>query len=89
MTAYMLEKRRSKNILKGVNRVSIIIDLWKSGKKIQYMVVTRHFVDSDWVLQKRVLNFYNIPHSHTGVIIGNGFSMCFLEWGIENKVGEI
>ena len=45
MTAYMLEKRRLRNILKGANRVSITTDLWKSGQKIQYVVVTGHFCD--------------------------------------------
>ena len=69
MTAYMLEKRRLRNILKGANRVSITTDLWKSGQKIQYMIVAGHFVDCDWVLQKRVLNFCNVPPPHTGVII--------------------
>ncbi|XP_027082542.2 zinc finger BED domain-containing protein RICESLEEPER 2-like [Coffea arabica] len=89
VTAFMLEKRRLRNILKGANRVSITTDLWKSGQKIQYMVVTGHFVDSDWVLQKRVLNFCNVPPPHTGVIIADALSKCFLEWGIENKVSTI
>nr|XP_027094891.1 zinc finger BED domain-containing protein RICESLEEPER 2-like [Coffea arabica] len=71
VTAFMLEKRRLRNILKGANRISITTDLWKSGQKIQYMVVTGHFVDSDWVLQKRVLNFCNVPPPHTGVIIAD------------------
>ncbi|XP_071906538.1 zinc finger BED domain-containing protein RICESLEEPER 2-like [Coffea arabica] len=89
VTAFMLEKRRLRNILKGANRISITTDLWKSGQKIQYMVVTGHFVDSDWVLQKRVLNFCNVPPPHTGVIIADALSKCFLEWGIENKVSTI
>ena len=53
------------------------------------MAVTGHFVDSDWVLQKRVLNFCNVPPPHTGVIIADALSKCFLEWGIENKVSTI
>nr|XP_027093135.1 zinc finger BED domain-containing protein DAYSLEEPER-like [Coffea arabica] len=83
VTAFMLEKRRLRNILKGANRISITTDLWKSGQKIQYMVVTGHFVDSDWVLQKRVLNFCNVPPPHTGVIIADALSKCFLEWGLK------
>ncbi|CDP03495.1 unnamed protein product [Coffea canephora] len=58
-------------------------------QKIQYMAVTGHFVDSDWVLQKRVLNFCNVPPPHTGVIIADALSKYFLEWGIENKVSTI
>nr|XP_027075831.1 zinc finger BED domain-containing protein RICESLEEPER 2-like [Coffea arabica] len=53
------------------------------------MVVTGHFIDSDWVLQKRVLNFCNVPPPHTGVIIADALSKCFIDWGIENKVSSI
>nr|XP_027093797.1 zinc finger BED domain-containing protein RICESLEEPER 2-like [Coffea arabica] len=89
ISTYQLEKRKLKSVLKSANRVSITTDLWKSGQKIQYMVVTGHFVDSDWVLQKRVLNFCNVPPPHTGVIIADALSKCFIDWGIENKISSI
>lgn len=89
ITTYAIEKRKLKSLLKGAGRISITMDLWKSGQKIQYMVVTAHFVDSDWVLQKRVLNFCNVPPPHTGIIIADALNKCFLDWGIENKVSTI
>lgn len=88
-TTYQLEKKKLKSVLKGASRVSITTDLWKSGQKIQYMVVTGHFVDCDWVLQKRVLNFCNVPPPHTGVIISDALNKCFTDWGIENKISSI
>ncbi|XP_027075871.2 zinc finger BED domain-containing protein RICESLEEPER 2-like [Coffea arabica] len=89
MSTYTIEKRKLKSLLKGTGRISITTDLWKSGQKIQYMVVTGHFIDSDWVLQKRVLNFCNVPPPYTGVIIADTLSKCFIDWGIENKVSSI
>ncbi|XP_027096023.2 zinc finger BED domain-containing protein RICESLEEPER 2-like [Coffea arabica] len=89
MSTYTIEKRKLKSLLKGAGRISITTDLWKSGQKIQYMVVTGHFIDSDWVLQKRVLNFCNVPPPHTRVIIADALSKCFIDWGIENKVSSI
>ena len=47
MTIYDLEKKKIKALLKNVKRISITTDLWKSGQKILYMVITRHFVDSN------------------------------------------
>ncbi|XP_028060061.1 zinc finger BED domain-containing protein RICESLEEPER 2-like [Camellia sinensis] len=75
--------------MKNVNRISITIDLWKSGQKIQYMVITAHFVDDDWQLQKRVLNFCNVPPPHIGVVIADALHKCLVEWGIENKVATV
>ncbi|XP_021607604.1 zinc finger BED domain-containing protein RICESLEEPER 2-like [Manihot esculenta] len=49
------------------------------------MVVTAHFVDSEWKLQKRTLNFYDVPPPHTGVVICDVLKKCLVEWGIEDK----
>jgi len=43
-------------------------------------------VDSDWFLQKRVLNFCNVPHPHSGVVIVDALQKCFGDWVIEDKV---
>ena len=89
VSTYGIQKKKLKALMKNVNRISIITDLWKSGQKIQYMVITAHFVDDDWQLQKRVLNFCNVPPPHTGVIIVDALHKCLVEWGINNKVAII
>jgi hypothetical protein len=53
---------------------------------VSYMIVTCHFVDSDCFLQKRVLNFCNVPHPHSGVVIVDALQKCFGDWVIEDKV---
>jgi len=37
----------------------------------------------------RVLNFFNVPLPHTGVIIFDALQKCFQDWGIENKISTI
>lgn len=46
------------------------------------MVITAHFIDSEWKLQKRILNFCTLP-DHKGETIGKVIESCLLEWGIE------
>ncbi|GLT53071.1 hypothetical protein SLA2020_263670 [Shorea laevis] len=53
------------------------------------MVVTCHFVDSDWFLQKRILNFCYVPPPHSGVVISDALRKSFVEWGIEDKIFTI
>ncbi|KAL8548206.1 hypothetical protein ACS0TY_007504 [Phlomoides rotata] len=84
-----MEKKKVMKALNGVNRVSVTTDLWKSDQKISYMVVTCHFVDSNYHLQKRVLNFYDVPPPHSGVCISDALHKCLVEWGIENKIWTI
>nr|GMD47355.1 zinc finger BED domain-containing protein RICESLEEPER 2-like [Ipomoea batatas] len=53
------------------------------------MVVTRHWIDSSWKLQKRVLSFINIPPPRGGLQISDAIFKFMKEWGIERKVFTI
>ncbi|GKA01861.1 zinc finger BED domain-containing protein RICESLEEPER 2-like protein, partial [Tanacetum coccineum] len=69
---------------------SVTTDMWKStNQKIEYMVLTGHFVDSNWRLQKRVLSFIHLPPPHRGTDIADNLYKCFKDWNIENKVFTI
>ncbi|KAA8531452.1 hypothetical protein F0562_006195 [Nyssa sinensis] len=90
ISAYEIEKKKLKTLFKSINKVNIMTDMWKSSnQKIGYMVVTGHFIDSDWNLQKRVLTFFHVPPPHSGVIVADALQKCFIEWGIEDKVSTI
>ncbi|XP_042459966.1 zinc finger BED domain-containing protein RICESLEEPER 2-like [Zingiber officinale] len=90
MKIYEIEKKRLKKSLECVDKISLITDCWKSKtQKIEYMVVTGHWIDSCWNLQKRVLSFINIPPPRGGLQISDAIFKCMKEWGIENKVFTI
>ncbi|KAM2857619.1 hypothetical protein PS2_001838 [Malus domestica] len=46
------------------------------------MVLTAHFIDDDWMLHKKILNFCVIPN-HKGESIAQLLEECLVEWGIE------
>lgn len=53
------------------------------------MVVTSHWIDFEWKLNMRVLNFCNVPPPHSGYVIAETLSRCLSEWGIDEKIGTI
>ncbi|KAK4492681.1 hypothetical protein RD792_003501 [Penstemon davidsonii] len=63
-------------------KVSITTDMWTSIQKVNYMCLTVHFIDDDWNLQKRILNFCPI-FGHKGENIGMDVEKCLKDWGIE------
>ena len=63
-------------------RVSLTSDTWTSIQNLSYICLTAHFVDSDWNMHKRILNFCVIK-SHTGINIGNAIEFCMNEWGLK------
>lgn len=87
MAVYESEKKKLKSLLTKINKISLTTDCWKSNsQQIEYMVVTGHFIDSDWLLQKRVLSFVHVPPPRGGVELADALFKCIHEWGIESKV---
>jgi hypothetical protein len=76
-TTYQIEERKLRTLLKSIDKVNITTDMWTSSQRVSYMVVTCHFVDSTWCLQKRILNFCNIPPPHCGGVIVDALMVCF------------
>ena len=66
----------------GHQRVSLTTDIWTSIQNISYMVITGHFIDSDWQLHRRILSFCPITN-HKGDTIGRLIESCLQHWGIE------
>ncbi|XP_052627235.1 zinc finger BED domain-containing protein RICESLEEPER 2-like [Lactuca sativa] len=72
---YEHEKKRLKALTKAASKISLTTDCWKSShQKIEYMVITAHFVDHNWRLQKRVLSFVHVPPPRNAVDIADGYN---------------
>ncbi|KAL0011073.1 hypothetical protein SO802_006181 [Lithocarpus litseifolius] len=84
------EKEKIKFMLKDApSRISLTSDLWTSVITNGYMCITAHFIDRNWVLQKRVLNFCFMLPPHNGVSLFEKMYNLLCEWEIENKVFSV
>lgn len=63
------------------SRICLTTDMWTSIQNVSYLCLTAHFIDSNWKLHKRILNFCAVP-SHKGKEIGKAIESCLLDWGI-------
>ena len=52
-------------LVHACQRVCITTNTWTSLQGINYMCITAHFIDNDWKLDKKMLNFCAIS-SHKG-----------------------
>ncbi|KAK8936844.1 hypothetical protein KSP39_PZI012699 [Platanthera zijinensis] len=90
VTIYNNEKAKLKRLLDATSKMSLTTDLRKSkNQKMEYMVITVHFIDSNWKLQKRVLSFVHVPPPRRGIDICNAIYNCLMGWGVEHKIMSI
>jgi hypothetical protein len=77
------EKGRLKRyMLKNCQRVCFTTDTWTSGQNLNYMSLTAHFIDNNWKLHKKILNFCLVS-SHKGEILAKNIETCLDEWDLK------
>lgn len=87
MDLYLQEKDKMYAYFKTLQcRLSATMDMWTSNQNKGYMCVTVHWVDDDWRIQKRIINFFHVPGRHTGENMSHTLSSCMLKWNIEKKI---
>lgn len=84
---YEHERNRLRGeLIRSPGRISLTSDAWTSIVTDGYLSLTAHYIDSNWVLQKRILNFSYMPPPHTGVALAEKISGLVKTWGIEKKL---
>ena len=74
---YKKEREKLELWLQSIpSRISLTSDLWTSIATDGYLCLIAHFIDEEWVLQKKVLNFHFMPPPH------NGISLCEMIYGL-------
>ncbi|GJY99391.1 hypothetical protein Tco_0516821 [Tanacetum coccineum] len=59
---YEHEKKKLKALTNALSNISLTTDCWRSShQKIEYMVITGHFIDQNWRLQKTCVKFSAVP----------------------------
>ncbi|XP_031267001.1 zinc finger BED domain-containing protein RICESLEEPER 2-like [Pistacia vera] len=90
MKVFESERQKLLTLLKGIRKISLTTDLWHSGnQRMEYMVLTGHWIDDHWKFNRQVLNFIHFPPPRSGVAIADAIFKCLMDWGIEAKVHTI
>ncbi|WVY98387.1 hypothetical protein V8G54_030538 [Vigna mungo] len=80
---YEEEKAKLKMFLsKHCERVCLTTDTWTSIQNLNYMSLTAHFIDNDWKLQKKILNFSQTT-GHSGELIAKHVEVCLNNWELK------
>ena len=81
---YLNEKDKMKTILKKASsRVCLSIDSRTSSHGGLYSIcLTAHFIDSNWNLNRKIMNFHQVDDLSSSTI-DQTVENCLLEWGID------
>ncbi|KAK6238447.1 hypothetical protein QUC31_003916 [Theobroma cacao] len=87
MEIYAKEKQRVYEVLdKFPGKISVTADVWTASDDSAYLSLTAHYIDEDWQLKKRTLNFVTIDPSHTEDMHSEVIMTCLMDWDIDRKL---
>jgi hypothetical protein len=66
-------------------RISFTMDTWTSIQNKSYLCVTAHWIDDNWNMQKRIINFMHVEGSHGGIKLSDTFYANVLNWNLDKK----
>ncbi|XP_040987032.1 zinc finger BED domain-containing protein RICESLEEPER 1-like isoform X2 [Juglans microcarpa x Juglans regia] len=67
-------------------RINLCVEMWSSHENIEYLCLTAHYIDEDWKLQKKILNFVTLDSSHTEDMLPEVINKCVMDWDVDHKL---
>ncbi|KAF7806426.1 zinc finger BED domain-containing protein DAYSLEEPER-like [Senna tora] len=90
VATYLMEKQNLIKYFEGLSgRVCLTLDMWTSSQSVGYVYITGHFVDSDWKLQRRILNVVMEPYPDSDSALSHAVAACLSDWSLEGRLFSI
>ncbi|KAE8687097.1 Zinc finger BED domain-containing protein RICESLEEPER 1 [Hibiscus syriacus] len=87
VATYLREKQSVMKFIEGIpGRVCLTLDMWTSKQTLGYVFITGHFIDFEWKLQRRVLNFIMEPYPDSDSALCHAVAACLSDWSLEGKL---
>ncbi|XP_048334044.2 zinc finger BED domain-containing protein DAYSLEEPER [Ziziphus jujuba] len=90
VATYLMEKQNLIKFIDGIpGRFCLTLDMWTSSQSVGFVFITGHFIDSDWKLQKRLLNVVMEPYPDSDTALSHAVAVCLHDWSLENKLFSV
>ncbi|KAJ4755763.1 Zinc finger BED domain-containing protein RICESLEEPER 2 [Rhynchospora pubera] len=70
-------------------RISLAIGLWTTSQTLGYISLAGQFIDSDWKLHRRMLNFMMVSSPHSENALSEAISLSLSDWNMKDRLFTI
>ncbi|CAI9260850.1 unnamed protein product [Lactuca saligna] len=87
LTIYAKERQKVFEILRNLpGRISVSAGMWWSPENTEYVSLTANYIDDQWKLQKKILNFLTLESSQTEDSLSDLIIKCLIDWDVDRKL---
>ncbi|KAM0938025.1 putative transcription factor/ chromatin remodeling BED-type(Zn) family [Dioscorea sansibarensis] len=70
-------------------KISLTISLCSTSQTLGYVCLTGQFIDNDWRLHRRMLNFIMVSSPHSENALSEAIGVCLTDWNMSTKLFAI
>lgn len=90
LAIYQKEKRTLMQIFGAIpGRISLTVGLWTTNQSLGYVCLSGQFIDSEWRLHKRMLNFVKVSSPHSENALSEAIGTSLSDWNLKTRLFTI
>lgn len=87
LTIYAKERQKVLEIIRNLHgRISLAVGMWSSPENVDYLSLTANYIDDNWKLQRKILNFLTLDSSQTEDTLSDLVIKCLMDWDVDRKL---
>ncbi|CAO2198533.1 unnamed protein product [Urochloa humidicola] len=90
---YAVYQKEKENLLQAFNtmpgRISLTIGLWTTSQTLGYVSLAGQFIDTEWKVHRRMLNFMMVSSPHSENALSEAISMSLSDWNMKDRLFTI
>ncbi|KAD5318182.1 hypothetical protein E3N88_18128 [Mikania micrantha] len=87
LTIYAKERQKVFEIMRNLHgRISLAVSFWSSPENADYLSLTANYIDDNWKLQRKLLNFLTYDSSQTEDMLSDLVIKCLMDWDVDSKL---
>ncbi|XP_071698789.1 zinc finger BED domain-containing protein RICESLEEPER 1-like [Rutidosis leptorrhynchoides] len=87
LTIYAKERQKVFEIIQNLHcRISLAVGKWSSPENVEYLSLTANYIDDNWKLQRKILNFLTLNSSQTEDALSDLVIKCLMDWDVDRKL---
>ncbi|XP_047092284.1 zinc finger BED domain-containing protein RICESLEEPER 2-like [Lolium rigidum] len=90
---YAVYQKGKESLLQSLSsmpgRISLTIGLWTTSQTLGYVSLAGQFIDTDWKVHRRMLNFMMVSSPHSENALSEAISSSLTDWNLKDKLFTI
>ncbi|KAI7746374.1 hypothetical protein M8C21_016027 [Ambrosia artemisiifolia] len=87
LTIYAKERQKVFEVIQNLHgRISLAVSFWSSPENVDYLSLTANYIDDNWKLRRKLLNFLTLDSSQTEDVLSDLVVKCLMDWDIDRKL---